>query len=618
MCGIAGIYQLQQQAPIEQGLLQAMVDSFKYRGPDDDGFYINEQIGLGFRRLSIIDLHSGNQPLTNEDDSLVLICNGEIYNYKELRKDLEAQGHQFKTQCDIEVILHLYEVYGVELLQKLNGQFAFALYDLKQQRLFMARDHVGIAPLFYTVQQQQLLFASEIKALLKVPQLKRQVDLVGLDQMFTFPGMVSPRTIFKDIHALKPGHFILAERGEVKVNTYWDLDYPQQQDLNHNKTEAECLEELDAVLRQAVRYRLNADVPVGFYLSGGLDSSLIAGLIHDLSPEKQRHSFSICFPDKAIDESYYQQLMAQQVNSIHHQTLFDTSHIADHLKQMVYHAETPLKESYNSCSLVLSNLVKQQGLKVVLTGEGADELFAGYVGYRLDQSRTQDDFAEDLEALLEEQLQQELWGEPFFYEKNYEAFKETKSALYSAAVLQTPIECTQYPLIDQQKFMGRHVSHQRSYLDFKLRMSDHLLADHGDRVAYANSVEARYPFLDINVINCVRNIPPKYLVHNMQEKYILKQLAQRYIPAEVINREKFSFVAPGTPALLRQNIDWIEDLLSYDLIKRQGYFNPDVIERLKTQYRQDGFSINQTFEDDLLFIVLTFNILLEQFALPDY
>lgn len=614
MCGIAGIYQLQNKAIVAQDLLQKMVDSFNYRGPDDDGFYCDEQVGFGFRRLSIIDLASGNQPITNEDDSLVLICNGEIYNYKELKKDLEAQGHRFKTQCDIEVILHLYEMHGVELLQKLNGQFAFALYDVKQQRLFLARDHVGIAPLFYTLQEQRFIFGSEIKALLQVPYVEKTVDLVGLDQMFTFPGLVSPRTMFKNIHALKPGHFALVEKGEVKVKAYWDLDYPQENELNNHLSEEQCLDALDDALRKAVNYRLNADVPVGFYLSGGLDSSLIAGLVHDLSPDKQRHSFSIRFQDKAIDESYYQALMAQQVNSMHHQTLFDDQHISEYLQSMVYHAETPLKESYNSCSLVLSKLVKDQGLKVVLTGEGADELFAGYVGYRLDQSRSQDDFG--LEAMMEEQLQEELWGVPFFYEKNYETFKETKSALYSASVLQESFECTQYPLVDKSKLQGRHITHKRSYLDFKLRMSDHLLADHGDRVAYANSVEARYPFLDINVIECARKIPPKYLVNNMVEKYILKQLAGRYIPEAVINREKFSFVAPGSPALLRQNIEWIDDLLSYEKIKRQGYFNPEVIERLKTRYRQDGFSINQTFEDDLLMVVLTFNILLEQFQLP--
>ncbi|TRW90373.1 asparagine synthase (glutamine-hydrolyzing) [Candidatus Methylobacter oryzae] len=618
MCGIAGIYHLAGEQPVERALLQTMVDSFAYRGPDDDGFYQEPGLGLGFRRLSIIDLASGNQPISNEDDTLVLICNGEIYNYRELQADLIKQGHRFKTACDIEVILHLYEQYGVELLQRLNGQFAFALYDKRQKRLMLARDHVGIAPLFYTVAGQRFIFGSEIKAILKYPAVERRVDLTGLDQIFTFPGLVSPRTLFQNIHALKPGHFILVEQGDVKVKEYWDLTYPLQSELDNQISEQDCIDRLDEALRKAVNYRLHADVPVGFYLSGGLDSSLIAGLIHDLSPEKQRHSFSIGFHDKAIDERHYQQIMAAQVNSIHHETVFDSEHIAERLQDMIFHAETPLKESYNSCSLALSGLVKQQGLKVVLTGEGADELFAGYVGYRLDQNREQDDFS--LEAMLETQLQEECWGEPFFYEKNYHEFKDTKRALYASAVLEQAeeFECTNHAPVDTGKLLGRHAIHKRSYLDFKLRMSDHLLADHGDRVAYANSVEARYPFLDVNVIACARTIPPHFLVNNMQEKYILKQLARRYVPDAVINRPKFSFVAPGSPNLLRQNNEWIEDLLSYERIKRQGYFNPDVIERLKKTYRADGFNINQTFDDDWLLMVLTFNIWLEIFGLPEF
>jgi len=618
MCGIAGIYHLHEAPPVERALLQAMVDSFSYRGPDDDGFYLEPGLGLGFRRLAIIDLNSGNQPISNEDDSLVLVCNGEIYNYQELKVDLIKQGHRFKTACDIEVILHLYEQYGVELLQHLNGQFAFALYDKRQKRLMLARDHVGIAPLFYTVAGQCFIFGSEIKAILKDPAVERSVDLTGLDQIFTFPGLVSPRTLFNNIHALKPGHFMLVEQDDIKIKEYWDLTYPLQAELDSQVSEQDCIERLDEALRKAVNYRLHADVPVGFYLSGGLDSSLIAGLIHELSPEKQRHSFSIGFHEKAIDERYYQQLMAAKVNSIHHETVFDSEHIAERLQDMIFHAETPLKESYNSCSLALSALVKQQGLKVVLTGEGADELFAGYVGYRLDQNRDQDDFS--LEAMLETQLQEECWGEPFFYEKNYHEFKDSKRALYSPRVLKEAedFECTRHPLVDTSKLQGRHPLHKRSYLDFKLRLSDHLLADHGDRVAYANSVEARYPFLDIDVIACARTIPPHLLVHNGQEKYILKQLARRYVPDAVINRTKFSFVAPGSPNLLRQNNEWLDDLLSYERIKRQGYFNPEVIERLKKNYRADGFDINQTFDDDWLLMVLTFNICLDTFGLPDY
>ncbi len=374
-------------------------------------------------------------------------------------------------------------------------------------------------------------------------------------------------------------------------------------------------------MQQAVRYRLNADVPVGFYLSGGLDSSLIAALIHTIDSEKSRHSFSIGFTDNTIDERYYQNLIAKQVNSIHHETVFDWQHISDRLQTAIYHAESPLKESYNTCSLALSEFVNQSNIKVILTGEGADELFGGYVGYRLDQQRQAEmEESFDLETIMEQELREKIWGEKnFFYEKNYYQFNEVKTALYSKSVLErfNQFDCYDHNLINKSHLINRHSVHKRSYVDLKLRLSDHLLADHGDRVAYANSVEARYPFLDINVIEFAKTIPPHLMIYQMTEKYPLRQVATRYLPKEVINREKFGFVAPGSPSLLRQNIDWVNDLLSYDYIKQGGYFNPNTIERLKETYGAENFTLNTTFDNDLLMIVLTFGIFKETFGLPN-
>jgi asparagine synthase (glutamine-hydrolysing) len=619
MCGIVGIYHLAGEITPSQAILKKMADTIVYRGPDDEGYHIDKGVGLGFRRLSIIDLGGGHQPISNEDGSITLICNGEIYNYKALRQCLQAERHVFKTQCDIEVLVHLYEKQGENLFKNLNGQFAFALFDQKRQRLLLGRDHVGIAPLFYTVVDNTLIFGSEIKAILQHPAVKRDVDLTGLDQMLTFPGLISPRTMFKNIHALKPGHYLVAEKGRVSVHEYWDLSYPSSDDINYQLRETDALEMLDEQLRNAVNYRLNADVPVGFYLSGGLDSSLIASLIHTLSPGEHRHSFSIGFAQQEIDERRYQRMMVAQVQSQHHETIFDWQAISERLPAIIYHAESPLKESYNTCSLALSQLVHEHDIRVVLTGEGADELFAGYVGYRFDQQRQTEAEATDLDDLLAQELQEKLWGDgQFFYEKNYHAFKDTKTALYSQHLVEQfdTIDCTQHPLVDKSKLQGRHPLHKRSYLDFKFRLSDHLLADHGDRVAYANSVEARYPFLDVNVIAAAQKLPPNLLLNGMLEKYILKQLSARYLPEAVIKREKFSFVAPGSPYLLQQNVPWINDLLSYQRIKQDGYFNPDTVERLKKIYGAPGFTLSQTFDDDLLMLVLTFNIFLDTFALP--
>ncbi|MBU0485477.1 MAG: asparagine synthase (glutamine-hydrolyzing) [Proteobacteria bacterium] len=620
MCGITGVYAMGGR-PVERDLLKAMADKLVHRGPDDEGYYLDGELGFGFRRLSIIDLAHGNQPHFNEDKSLVSVCNGEIYNYRELKEELTAKGHTFATACDVEVLVHLYEEHGPAFLQRLNGQFALAIYDRRKKTLFLARDQVGIAPLFYTVANGAFIFGSEIKAILVHPEVRREVELTGLDQIFTFPGLVSPYTMFKDIHSLKPGHYLLVGPGKVEEREYWDLVYPLENESESAKAESYYSETLDELLRRAVSSRLQADVPVGFYLSGGLDSSLIAAMINSCRPDEKFHSFSIGFTQEEIDERKYQKLMTERLNSIHHEILFDWPDIGTRLQDAIYHAESPLKESYDTCSLALSEMVRQNGIKVVLTGEGSDELFGGYVGYRFDSLRQNQDEEDDyVEAQLEGQIRQKFWGDDrFLYERNFYKFRETKEALYAEGIRGSLPEFAseEKALINQSRFNGRHPGHKRSYADFKLRLADHLLADHGDRVSLANSVEARYPFLDINVIEFARTIPINLLLKDGVEKSIVKKVAAKYLPAQVIDREKFGFVAPGSPFLLKHNREWINDLLSFEKIKREGYFNPETIERLKVLYSDEKFSLNQTFDNDLLMIVLTFEIFLELFHLPD-
>ena len=311
MCGLAGFIDMRSERKPDQELLVRMTDKLVHRGPDSAGYFVDHYVALGFRRLSIIDLESGDQPIYNEDGSVVLMCNGEIFNYLELKKVLIQKGHSFRTNSDVEVLLHLYEEHGIDFLDKINGQFAFVIYDRKHRRLFLARDHFGINPLYYSIINGLFIFASEIKAILEHPQAPREVDLTGLDQTLSFPGLVSPRTMFKGIKSLKSGHYILVENGEISVREYWDLDYPPLGASSISKSENEYVDELKELLTRSVRYRLQSDVPVGFYLSGGLDSSLIGALINQVAPNTRRHSFSIGFTDADISETKHQRLMAE-------------------------------------------------------------------------------------------------------------------------------------------------------------------------------------------------------------------------------------------------------------------------------------------------------------------
>lgn len=621
MCGIAGMFDRCNKGGVDKDTLCQMTDALIHRGPDDCGYHTEPNLGLGFRRLAIVDLSGGNQPIYNEERTVVIICNGEIFNFLELRAGLESRGHQFSTNSDVEVLLHLYEEEGADFIPRLNGQFAFAIYDINRRRLLLARDHVGIAPLFYTENNGMFLFASEIKGLLKHPDVKRTVDLTGLDQVFTFPGCLAPRTMFKGVQSLEAGHFMLIDSDSVTTHQYWDLEYPEEGVIEY-KNEAYYLEKLDHELQNAVSLRLLGDVPVGYYLSGGLDSSMIAAMLHKLLPDERRHSFSIGFSSQEIDETRFQRMMAEHVSSIHHEIMFDWQEISDGFEKMILHAESPLRESYDTCSIALSKAVRNSGMKVVLVGEGSDELFAGYYGYKFDRQRLESlDNAFDPETMLEEELREELWGDSsFIYEKNLYEFQGIREALYSKRVMEQfhDFNSVRKGVINHSKLLNRHPVHRRSYIDLKLRLASHLISDHGDRAAFANSVEARYPFLDINLIQFIREIPPDLKLNGLTEKYILKKLGEQYVPAQIRNRQKFGFVAPGSPYLLKQQIPWVRNMLSRETITRQGYFNPDVVERLLQRYKEPNFQLNVPYEDDLLMIVLSFGLFLKLFDMPDY
>jgi asparagine synthase (glutamine-hydrolysing) len=597
-----------------------MADVLAHRGPDGSSCYIAGNIGLGFRRLSIIDLKTGMQPMFNEDQSIVAICNGEIFNHLELRTRLEASGHHFYSKSDVEVLPHLYEMYGMEMVDHLDGQFAFVVYDKRARKLIAARDHFGVAPFFYTVQNGLFIFASEIKAILRHPGIDKKVDLTGLDQILTFPGLISPRTMFAGISSLPPGHMVVAEHGrQVRSQEYWDINFRQASPPGEAIPDDSGIEELASRLHSSVSKRLLADVDVGLYLSGGLDSSLIASLVHELDPSICRHSFSIDFFERELSEGRYQRLIAGHIHSRHHSRLFEWQDISERLARVVLHCECPLQETFDTAALMLSESVRQNGLKVVLAGQGADEIFGGYVGYRFDNFRHSRPHQATNNA-SEAQIQYELWGDSsFFYEKNYFQHRQAKQILYSEEIRSgfSDIDCLRSLPINKDRLKGRHPFHQRSYLDLKLRLSDHLLGDHGDRMTFANGVEARYPFLDKDLLDCVSQIPPQAILDGYCEKSILKKIAANRVPEPIIRREKLGFAAPGTPVLVREKVNLIQDMLCPERIRKAGYFDCSAVEQLRRKYEEPEFHLHVPYENDLLAVVITFGLFLEIFEMPD-
>lgn len=620
MCGLAGFVGIQHDPGWARERLEAMGAVIGHRGPDSVGTHVDETVAFVFTRLAIRDLTSGNQPMYDESGRIVAMTSGEIYNYRELRELLVSRGHTLRTRCDTEVVPHLYEEFGREFLGKLDGQFAVVLFDCRERIFLAARDHFGVTPLFYAHTNGGLVFGSEIKAMLEHPAVARRVDLVGLDQVLTLPGLVSPRTMFEGVRSVPPGTAVEFRPGhEPKTWTYWDLLYPRAGIELDRHDESFYVDHIEELLIRSVEKRLQSDVEVGLYLSGGLDSSLVGGIMRHLLPEDKIRSFAAVFPERELSESDYQRQMSEVLDTAHCERVVNDGEIGARLRDVVWHTETPLKETYNSAAHALSEAVRAAGIKVVLTGQGSDEFFGGYVGYRFDRFRRARQGADGAADLAEARLRDRLWGdESFCYERNDLEFRAAKAGLYSAAVRerQHAIDCLEHPLVDRERLTGVHDLHRRSYLDLKLRLGDHLLGDHGDRMTFAHSVESRHPFLDRELIEFLATVPPDLKLKGLEEKYLLKQVARNWIPSRIVNREKFGFAAPGSPHLLRGNDPAITALLSRDRIEADGYFDPDRVERLVRQYSAPGFRINVPFETDLLITVITFNLLLDLYGLP--
>lgn len=619
MCGICGAFSPSDRRPVAAAAVEAMSRAIAHRGPDDEGLFVDGHAGLGFRRLSIVDLATGHQPIANEDETVWLICNGEIFNHQALREELLAAGHRFRTRSDVEVLIHLYEEMGDRLLERVNGQFAFALYDRARDRMLLARDPFGVAPLFHTRVGETFVFASEIKAILAYPGVERRVDLTGLDQILSLPGLVSPRTMFERISSVPPGCLVAVSADGVESHRYWDLVYPPEGEATERRSDESWREEAEACLAQSVRRRLLGDVPIGLYLSGGLDSSLITAFMAGNGCDPLQ-TFSIGFGDRMFDEGPYQRLVADRFGCLHRRIELPLDAIHSHLRMSVRHSECPVRETYNTASLALSAAARAHGVTVVLSGEGADELFAGYVGYRYDAFRRAGGSRAAPLAPREAELRRRLFGdEAVFYERDLARDEVERLALYSPALREAfpSFDFTRSGVVDSARLNGIHPQHQRSYLDLKLRLADHLVGDHGDRMLLANAVEGRFPFLDVEVADLARRLPPDLALRGLTEKYILKEVGRAYLPEEIVDREKFAFNAPGSAYLLSRKIDWIEKMLAPETIRRQGYFDPAAVEALKRRALADEAAPGGGNEDDRLMTVLTFGLFLEEFAMPE-
>ena len=610
MCGISGIYNTKNDSVIDINIVRKMLQKIAHRGPDGEDVRELKGTVLGFNRLSFLDLTGGMQPIFNETETVFAVTNGEIYNFRELKKELEEKGHVFRTKTDIETVIHLYEEYGDDFPNHLNGQFAIALYDSEKDRLFLVRDQFGVCPLFYTEFDGRVIFASEIKAILEYPGVPRRLNMKAVDQLMNFPGVVSPNTFFKDIYSLAPGHMKIIDRENgVRDIEYWDMLYPCEVE---DKGEEYYAERLREILKNTISRRLIADVPIGFYISGGLDSSIVACYIGKFMLDSF-YSFSAEIGEADLDESRFQKMVHECTRSEHFSVKVSEREIWDTLYDVIYHAESGVKESYDCAAYLLSNLVGQSPAKAVLTGQGSDELFSGYAGYMVDLFRNMRKTAYSAE---EREMNERLWGDPEFrFERDHPTLRKTHMKVYGKNVRGSLSEfsaLSESP-VNTDHIKGLSDQRRRSYIDLKLRLGDHLLGEHGDRMFFSHSVEGRHPFLDMELVEFLKQVPDKYKLHGTNEKYILKKAGEGIVPEPILKRKKFPFQAPGMSSMIKdaKNIPWLER----SMIEKYGVFDPDYVEEMKKVYLDPDFRLMGAYEIDYLLIVMTTTMLCEHYGL---
>lgn len=613
MCGIAGIVNLEAGVePPDIDALGAMAAAITHRGPDEFGVYRDENAGFSHARLSIIDIVSGQQPLSNENGRLWIVFNGEIFNYVELRGELQRAGHIFKTQSDTEVIVHAYEEWGYRAFERFNGQWAIALWDRNAKSLVLSRDPFGIHPLYYCRHGGRLFFASEVKSIFSADaSIPREFDPVGLDETFTFWSVVSPQGVFAGVNEVKPGHIKVFENGGEKEFSYWAPQFPVDKEDGFAGSLDEATEALTAALDEATRLRVvRADVPVGSYLSGGIDSSFTAALGRK-AKEGVFKTFSVRFDDAEYDETEYQREMVNFLESDHEEIVVSREEIADSFSDVVYHTERPVLRTAAAPLYLLSKKVRSSGIKVVLTGEGADELLGGYDIFREAKVRRfWGRFPEsEIRPRLLERLYPYLARSPVsqrgmargFFGRNLENWSNPGfsheprwntthgiSRFYSdglkSNINANGVDVTARLLDDLPHEFGKwSFLAQDQYLEIRTLLSGYLLSSQGDRMLMANSVEGRFPFLDINVANLANSLPHSYKLHVLDEKHVLKRASKDVVPSRILERKKQPYRAPDALCFASANLskfELINDLMGSDAVADAGVFNPRAVSQL--------------------------------------
>jgi asparagine synthase (glutamine-hydrolysing) len=591
-----------------------MAAVLRHRGPDGVGIAAGPRVGLAHTRLSIIDIARGAQPLTNEDGNVMITYNGEVYNYRELRVELQAKGHQFRTHTDTEVLVHAYEQWGPAMLSRLNGQFAFAIYDRRTESVFLARDRFGVRPLFYSMRDGDIIFASEVKALLATGEVPASLSPHGLDEVFTFWAARAPRTPFENINSLEPGCFAVWRNGALKITRYYALNFPEASDEPHG-----ALLTLDELMRTGVSLRMRADVPVGGYLSGGLDSSITCALAAAASPYALR-TFSVTFDDPAMDESSFQRLVARDVGSEHDIAHIGALDIANVFPDVIKHAETPIVRTAPAPMFLLSRLTRDRGIKVVLTGEGSDELFMGYDIFKETAVRLfcERQPASKIRPRLFDRLYPYLGGARGgdFWRQSFLNAGTTDDPLYSHIPrfqLTSRIKDFYSPDMrmslvgaDAQAelraslpsdFHGWSAANRAVYIEMVTLLSSYLLSSQGDRMGMAHGVEGRFPFLDHRLFEFAAALPTKSKLRGLREKDILRRWAKDVVPPAVTQRSKQPYRAPDAPAFFgHSSTPYDEELLDDGAIRNTGIFDPRAVKGLVKRCRAGqvtGFAENQ-------------------------
>jgi asparagine synthase (glutamine-hydrolysing) len=644
MCGIAGYVVLRddEAAPPDLESLAAMAGAMRHRGPDEFGLYRDRWAGFAHARLSIIDLASGQQPLSNETGRLWIVFNGEIFNYLELKDELEARGHRFKTRCDTEVIVHAYEEWGDDAFRRFNGQWAVALWEADERKLVLARDPYGVRPLHVCEHGGRLYFGSEVKAIFAAdPSIPRAFDPVGLDQILSFWGPVPPRTAFLGVSEVEPGAVRTYHRGTVRTSWAWTPSYPGEGQEGFRGSLDDAVEAVRDALEQATKLRmLRADVPVGSYLSGGLDSSFVAAL-GLRAKGAQFSTFSLRFADAEYDETEFQRQMVDYLGSDHHEVMVSRADIARAFPDVIFHAERPILRTAPAPLFLLSKLVQDNGIKVVLTGEGADEQFAGYDLFR--EAKVRRFWGREPDSkwrpLLLDRLYPYLARSPVsqramarqFFGQQLGAFRAPgfghDPRWRSTAALRRLLRPEMRPPAGEpdvrdaflaalpSAFGSWSTLAQDQYIEIRTLLSGYLLSAQGDRMLMAHSVEGRFPFLDRHVGALADSLPAAYKLRVLDEKHVLKKAAQGLVPPSILARTKQPYRAPDALAFAGEGAEWIEAVASDAAVRDAGVFVPALAQQLIGKCRTRA-AVGQFSNSDNMAVVglLSTQLLHEQFV----